>query len=108
MTILDDSSLGRTLSDGCSLLMFVDKSFAAVWAQVYGILVNAQELVRLVKQRGILECHLWKLPWRLSWPPIVTLHQFHPVCTDFPAHLSACSAQKLILHRLSPADDSRG
>lgn len=90
------------------MLMFVDKSFAAICAQVYGILVNAQELVRLVEQGGILECYLWKLPWRLSWPLIVTLHQFHPVCTNLFAHLSSCSVQKLIFHRLSLANDGRG
>lgn len=73
MTVFDDSNLDRALADGCSIFMFVEKCFAAFCAQVNGILVNTQELVRLMKQGGILECYLWKLAWRLSWPLIVTL-----------------------------------
>lgn len=68
MTVLDDSSSDRALGDGCSIFIFVEKSFAVFCAQVNGILVDAQELVRLMKQGGILECYLWKLAWRLSWP----------------------------------------
>lgn len=53
--------LGRELADGCSIFIFVEKSFASLCAN--GALANAQELVRLMNLGGIVE-HLWKLAWR--------------------------------------------